>query len=172
MNALALLIPIILIRYPLMRSINRDAYKRAQHAAVSGAKERFAVNAYQITLFALFGCLFLLKIQFDSIFNYIGFGLYILGAILYIKAIVDYSKPTETGINKFGFYDYSRNPMYVSFFIYFLGICLLVESWWYFVILILFQISVHYLILAEERWCIQSFGEEYKQYMQEVRRYF
>ncbi|WP_436416701.1 methyltransferase family protein, partial [Petrimonas sp.] len=73
--------------------------------------------------------------------------------------------------DKAGLYRYSRNPMYVSFFIYFLGICLLVESWWYAAILMLFQLSVHYLILAEERWCIQQFGDDYKQYMKEVRRY-
>ena len=171
MNAALLLIPIVLIRYPLMRRISMDAFKRAQHSAVSDTKERFAVNAYQITLFALFGYLFFLKIQFNSVLHYMGLGLYILGTVLYIKSIVDYAKPAAGGINKAGLYRYSRNPMYVAFFIYFLGICLFVESWWYVAILMLFQLSVHYLILAEERWCIQQFGEEYKRYMKEVRRY-
>ncbi len=172
MNAAFLLIPIILIRYPLMRKISMGAFRRAQHSAVSDAKDRFVVSAYQLTLFALFGYLFFLKIQFESLLNYVGLGLFILGSVLYIKSVVDYSKPATDGINKAGLYRYSRNPMYVAFFLYFLGICLLVESWLYTAILMLFQLSVHYLILSEERWCIQHFGEGYAQYMKKVRRYF
>ena len=172
MNAAILLIPIILIRYPFMRKISEEAFKRAQRSAVGNAKERWAVNAYQLTLFALFGALFFSTIYLDTWLNYMGLVLFILGAIFYIKSIIDYAKPTESGINRSGFYRYSRNPMYVAFFLYFLGICLMVESWWYVAILLLFQLSVHYLILAEERWCIQQFGEEYKRYMKEVKRYF
>ena len=33
------------------------------------------------------------------------------------------------------------------------------------------QLSVHRVILAEERMCVDEFGEDYKQYMQRVRRY-
>lgn len=33
------------------------------------------------------------------------------------------------------------------------------------------KISAHWIILAEERWCIKKFGEEYKNYMNKVRRY-
>ena len=31
----------------------------------------------------------------------------------------------------------------------------------------LFQISAHWIILAEERWCIQKFEEAYREYMKE-----
>jgi protein-S-isoprenylcysteine O-methyltransferase Ste14 len=39
------------------------------------------------------------------------------------------------------------------------------------VLLIFFQISAHWIILSEERWCIKKFGEEYIKYMNRVRRY-
>jgi protein-S-isoprenylcysteine O-methyltransferase Ste14 len=39
------------------------------------------------------------------------------------------------------------------------------------VILVIFQISVHFLIISEERWCRGKFGEPYEKYMLEVRRY-
>jgi protein-S-isoprenylcysteine O-methyltransferase Ste14 len=55
--------------------------------------------------------------------------------------------------------------------LFFLGITLIIEFWLYLVILLVFQISVHYLILSEERWCMETFGEEYKNYIQHVRRY-
>lgn len=69
------------------------------------------------------------------------------------------------------FYRISRNPMYVACFIYFLGCVLLTQSLILLAILIVFQISAHWIIRSEERWCIKKFGEEYKSYMSEVRRY-
>ena len=35
-----------------------------------------------------------------------------------------------------------------------------------------FQGSAHWIILAEERWCLKNFGESYRQYMRRVHRYF
>ncbi|WP_347877296.1 hypothetical protein [Halanaerobium saccharolyticum] len=61
--------------------------------------------------------------------------------------------------------------MYLAFFLYFLGCSFLINSLFYFIILLIFQILVHYLILSEERWCIKEFGEEYKKYKKKVRRY-
>ena len=88
-----------------------------------------------------------------------------------MKSIIDFAKPQDNGINKNGLYNYSRNPMYVAFFIYFLGCSLLINSIPYFIVLIIFQISVHYLILSEERWCIKEFGEKCINYMKRVSRY-
>ena len=68
-------------------------------------------------------------------------------------------------------YRYSRNPMYVAYFVCFLGMALLSRSAAFLVILALFQISCHWIILAEERWCIETFSAAYLDYMRTVRRY-
>ena len=39
-------------------------------------------------------------------------------------------------------------------------------------LVVIFQISAHWIILAEERWCLDQFGEKYARYMSEVNRYF
>lgn len=75
------------------------------------------------------------------------------------------------GINLNELYRVSRNPMYVAYFIYFLGCVFLTRSWILLALLISFQISAHWFILSEERWCIREFGEEYIKYMNKVRRY-
>jgi protein-S-isoprenylcysteine O-methyltransferase Ste14 len=36
---------------------------------------------------------------------------------------------------------------------------------------LVFQISSHWIILSEERWCVKQFGDEYIDYMKRVRRY-
>ena len=52
--------------------------------------------------------------------------------------------------------------MYVAYFICFTGMAFLTQSRLLFGIILLFQISAHRIILAEERWCEKKFGEDYK----------
>lgn len=68
-------------------------------------------------------------------------------------------------------YKLSRNPTYVAYFLYFLSIAMMAQSLLYFAFLIAFQVSGHFIILAEERWCLQALGEEFAAYMKSVRRY-
>ena len=171
MNSFILVLPIILIRYFLLGFINKEALQRAGFFPPTEGKEQIAYYIYQITTLFLLIYLFFATIKLNSVFNYIGLIIFIIGTLLYMKSIIDFAKPQDNGINKNGLYKYSRNPMYVAFFIYFLGCSFFINSIPYFIVLIIFQISVHYLILSEERWCIKEFGEEYINYMKRVRRY-
>ena len=62
--------------------------------------------------------------------------------------------------------------MYAAYFVCFMGCVLLTRSPVLFEAAAAFQISGHWLILGEEAWCIQQFGQVYVQYMRKVRRYF
>ena len=79
--------------------------------------------------------------------------------------------PSGEGLNQNGLYRFSRNPMYLSYFILFMGCALLTHSVLLGGIDIIFQLSSHWIILSEERWCIGRFGDAYRQYMKRVRRY-
>lgn len=171
MNAFLTVIPIILIRYGLLSVINKEALYRAGFFAPLLGKEKAAFWVYQITTALILLYLFLLKIRTDSDWFYIGLIIYSLGIVLYAVSIVNYAKPKMNGINVNGLYRISRNPMYIAYFIYFLGCVLLTHSWTLLMLLIIFQISTHWIIISEERWCIKKFGEEYIRYMNKVRRY-
>ncbi|MFL0269375.1 methyltransferase family protein [Candidatus Clostridium radicumherbarum] len=172
MNAFLIVIPIILIRYGLLSVIGKDGLNRAGLFAPLLGKEKVAFWIYQITTFLILLFLLLLKIRTDTFWFYIGLIIYISGIILYSVSIVNYANPKINGINVNGLYKISRNPMYIAYFIYFLGCALLTHSWILFGLLIIFQISTHWIILSEERWCINKFGAEYIKYMNRVRRYF
>lgn len=171
MNGFLLLIPLILIRFGYLGLLSRDGLKRAAFFAPLIGKEKAAYWFYQITSILLFVYLFFLKITTDPHWLYAGLVIYGLGMLLCIASVSDFAKPAENGINLKGLYRISRNPMYVAYFIYFLGCVLLTQSLLLFAILMVFQISAHSIILSEERWCIEKFGEEYKNYMNKVRRY-
>ena len=171
MNAFLTVVPIILIRYGLLSILNKEALKRAGIFAPLIGREKLAFWIYQITSVLTILYLLLLKIRTDSKWFYIGLIIYSLGIILYTVSIINYAKPKMNGINLSGLYRVSRNPMYIAYFIYFIGCVLLTHSWILLMLLIAFQISTHWVILSEERWCIEKFGVEYIKYMNKVRRY-
>jgi len=155
-----------------MSVINKIAFHRAGFFPQTKGKERVAYYIYQLTTIFLLFYLIFENIQLKTTYNYIGLILFLIGGLLYMKAIIDFAKPEDNGLNLRGLYRYSRNPMYVSFFLYFLGCSILIESLIYFVVLMIFQVSVHFLILSEERWCRKNFGQAYEKYKGSVRRYF
>ncbi len=172
MNAILAVIPIILIRYGLLSVLSKEGLKRAAFFAPLFGKEKVAFWIYQITTVLILLFLFLLKIRTDSVWFYIGLIIYILGIVLYTVSIINYANSIKNGLNVNGLYRISRNPMYIAFFIYFFGCVLLTQSWILLGLLIILQISVHWIILSEEKWCTKKFGEEYINYKKSVRRYF
>ena len=83
----------------------------------------------------------------------------------------EFAKPDERGICRNGLYRISRNPMYVAYFISFLGCVFLTGPVVWHLLLFVFALSLQWIILSEERWCTQKFGAEYVEYMKKVRRY-
>ena len=171
MNGFLLLIPFILIRFGVLSMLNKEGLRRAAFFAPPNEKEIVAYWIYQISNILFFLYLFFLEITTYSYWFYVGLATYGLGVLLCLLSVSSFSKPEENGINLKGLYRVSRNPMYVAYFICFLGCVLLTQSLQLLAILMVFQISAHWVILSEERWCINKFGEEYKNYMNEVRRY-
>ena len=167
-----LLIPFLLIRFALLVLLNREAAPRAAHFAPVQGGERAAYWIYQISTVGIFLTLFFLRISVDFSWRTIlGLICYILGLCLCADSIAEFAAPDETGLNKSGIYGISRNPIYVSYFICFLGMALLTCSWLLFGFVAVFRIASHWIILSEERWCLKKFGTAYEQYMKSVRRY-
>lgn len=171
MNAVFTIIPLILLRFGLLSLLDKEALKRAAFFAPVIGNEKVAIGFYQISNILIVVYLCFLKISTDSYLFYIGLVIYGLGVLLCLVSVLDFAKPEEAGINLKGLYRFSRNPMYVAFFIYFLGCVVLTQSLILLGILLVFQISAHWIILSEERWCVMKFGQEYINYMNKVRRY-
>ncbi len=171
MNAGFLVLPILLIRYALMASTNRSALERAAYFAPLAKNEMPAYWVYQATGIACILLLFFLTVRTDSIFFPIGLSVYVLGIALYAISVVHFAKPQRSGMNVGGLYRVSRNPMYVAYFVCFLGCAILTRSLALLVLLLVFQVSAHFIILSEERWCLKKFGDAYEAYRHRVRRY-
>lgn len=70
-----------------------------------------------------------------------------------------------------GPYAFSRNPMYVGWTLAYLGVSLLLNSLWPFVLAPAVLATCHRVVRREERALERTFGDEYRAYRRAVRRY-
>lgn len=169
--AALLLIPFFALRFGLMAWLDKAALARAAAFAPMTAGERPAYWVYQLANAAILIGLFFLDFRKGPLL-WIGAALYVLGSVLLAAAVVNFCAPAKTGMNRNGVYRFSRNPMYVAYFMIFLGCAAITASLPLLCLVLCFQVSAHWIIKAEERWCAETFGEEYLAYAQRVRRYF
>ena len=166
MNGFLLLIPFLLIRFGLLSAFNRGAVKRAAYFPPLTGNEIFAYWVYQISNAAIFVYLCCLNVMIErSWLFFAGLFVYVLGLVLCAVSMKNFASPSREGLNVTGIYRFSRNDML------FTGCALLTRSLLLYGLVVIFQISSHWIILSEERWCIGKFGDAYREYMKEVRRY-
>lgn len=105
----------------------------------------------------------------------LGWGLLLAGILLALWAAtafedMDTEKPGRVITS--GPYAFSRNPMYVAWTLMYIAIAILVNTWWLIVLIPIPLLATHfYDVRREERQLEEKFGESYRQYRSQVRRY-
>jgi len=114
-------------------------------------------------------------------FSYLAFPVWIIGVLTLLWCFWDFAHkgrgtpmpidpPKKLVVS--GLYQYVRNPMYVGVFLVIIGHFLWFGYWDLLVYAFLFLIPVHlFVTLYEEPHLKETFGEEYRQYMQRVPRW-
>jgi protein-S-isoprenylcysteine O-methyltransferase Ste14 len=98
--------------------------------------------------------------------------LYLIGIIIgflaiYRFAVTPIDKPVIMGI-----FHYSRNPMYLGGFIFFIGIGLVCVSLIYLLITLIWGVLLHVIdIPIEESECVKKYGKDYMEYMKRTPRW-
>lgn len=81
----------------------------------------------------------------------------------------DIENPSE--LVSSGPFAFSRNPMYVAWTALYVGIAFVVNSSWLFFLLPIVMAVTHITVRREERSLERAFGDQYRDYKNEVRRY-
>ena len=112
--------------------------------------------------------------------NVIGMIIIIFGLLLAIPALRQFFKTKNTivlikpanSLQTTGIYSRTRNPMYLSLLLIYLGMAFIFGNWWTLILVPLLFILVTYrIIMPEERYLGRAFGEEYVAYKSRVRRW-
>jgi protein-S-isoprenylcysteine O-methyltransferase Ste14 len=112
-----------------------------------------------------------LPIPLGTAWFFSGLTIFILGLLLAEAAIIRWgTTPVDKPITS-GLYRYSRHPMYIGIFIQFLGVAIVSTSL-LFLLLVLIAIGFTMLIaVSEERFCLDKYGEAYREYMNRTPRW-
>ena len=90
------------------------------------------------------------------------------------KSYDENPEPTSTTnlIIKTGIFSYTRNPIYLSFVMFFLSMFLVLENVMYFLSAVGLAVWLHnYVIKSEENFLLNTFSDEYDRYMKAVKRW-
>ena len=95
-----------------------------------------------------------------------GIGIAAFYASIWLFAGTPPDKPLSAGV-----YRLSRNPMYVAASLILFSICLITANILLFVYLIALLVLQHFMILTEERICLEKYGTAYQKYCEGTPRY-
>lgn len=112
-------------------------------------------------------------------FQCIGIVVAAIGVLFFIMAILTMKgswragipEKKETSLITNGIFRYSRNPAFVGFDLLYLGILIAFPNAWHACFVAAAIYVFHLQILCEEDYLISTFGEDYIQYKNHVRRY-
>lgn len=122
----------------------------------------------------------IVPISFPSYWKFIGLGLVVVGFMLAFGAVNEFRKAQTTldphgspkALVSNGIYCFTRNPIYLGFFLIVIGFPLYFGSIWGVIAAPLFAMTLSRLVIEkEEAYLAKKFGEAYTGYKSRVRRW-
>jgi len=112
-----------------------------------------------------------LPLRLGTLWFYIGLAICLIGLITFTIAIVNIANiPTDEPFTR-GLYRYSRHPMYATYFIALIGMGIASASWIFLLLSIVHIAPSFILATSEERWCLELYGDTYREYMNRTPRW-
>ena len=167
-NAWIFILPVIVLSIFVARILGKR-----------GAGEGSGVTKEERIVFVVFHLIFLascaysifLPLKLGTLWFYAGLIIYLLGMLVEILALLSfYTTPLEKPVSK-GVYSVSRNPMYVGDFFINIGISIACLSWVFLLVAVVAVILKHNIAVAEERFCLEKYGDAYREYMNRTPRW-
>ena len=170
-NAWLGIVPIILSMIIIFVP-KKKALKRGSDMSSYTKKEKFraflSTGIFHLTLLYSIA----VPLKTGTVWFYFGSIIYLFGIIPYIIGMSNFATtPLNVPVVK-GVYKISRNPMYFFSSLTVFGMGIAGASWFMIVLIILYIIFNHFIILSEEKFCFEKYGETYHRYTKNVSRYF
>lgn len=154
------------------RIIDEDIIKKASHPDIGLTKsQKKLLVILNVTFFIPIIYSIFLPLKLGTVWFYVGSTIYSLGVVIgTIAAFNFFTTPVDRPVTK-GVYRISRNPIYLSMFLIFIGTGIACVSWIFLLLAIVFLILSHILVNSEESFCLQKYGNSYREYMNTTQRW-
>jgi protein-S-isoprenylcysteine O-methyltransferase Ste14 len=112
-----------------------------------------------------------LPLKLGTLWFSIGLPITLIGLIAYTVVLVNWANtPHDEPVSR-GLYRYSRHPMYVTMFVFFIGLGIATASWIILLCAVLLMAGCVAFAKAEEQGCISKYGNTYREYMNKTPRW-
>ena len=109
--------------------------------------------------------------KLGTVWVYAGLLVYLFGMIFTTVAGMNLDNTPMNRPATEGLYRVSRNPIYLGTFLIFIGIGIACASWLFLLLMAVFIVLYDILIAPEERWCLEKYGNAYREYMNRTPRW-
>ena len=162
---------LILVIFLFMPLVTRGQKEGTAFTAYFSKMQKNAFSSHQLIFFILFIYSIFVPLKLGTVWFYVGLPVFLLGLIPYAMLTVNFvttplDKPVTGGI-----YRYSRHPMYVTGFLMLLGGGIASASWIFLLLFVIDIILSTLFIEAEERYCLDKYGDAYREYMNRTPRW-
>ena len=112
-----------------------------------------------------------LPLKLGTVWFFVGLPVTFIGFIAGVLVILNWAVSPRGEPVTNGLYRYSRHPMYVTAFVFFLGVSIATASWVFLLFTILLIAASFYFAPLEEQSCLEKYGDAYREYMNRTPRY-
>jgi protein-S-isoprenylcysteine O-methyltransferase Ste14 len=112
-----------------------------------------------------------LPLKLGTVWFYVGLPLTLVGLVTGTIVLVNWAKAQIDKPVTNGLYRYSRHPMYITSFFFFLGVSLATASWVFLVFTVVMIASSLFSSHLEEQGCLEQYGDAYRDYMKRTPRW-
>ncbi len=163
---------LVLLLLNIIVASNKKLYKRMGDISWYTSYEKKLALVNSIIIAGLYILSIWIPLKTGTPWLYTGIVLFIAGLIASLISLWNYaSTPEDETITK-GMYKISRNPLYLFNGLMIFGMVTASLSLFLFILWLGLLISTHFIILAEEQYCLKTYGDSYREYMQKSPRYF
>jgi protein-S-isoprenylcysteine O-methyltransferase Ste14 len=167
-NAWIFILPIIILSLIGSRILG----KRGSGGFSGHTKEEKMLESIDMVIvFAFYAYSVFLPLKLGTLWFYVGLLVYLLGMLVEILAMLSFhTTPVDKPVTK-GVYRISRHPMYVGEILIYISISIACLSWIFLMPVIVAAILESYIVTAEERICLNQYGDAYREYINRTPRW-
>ena len=112
-----------------------------------------------------------LPLKIGTVWLYVGLPIFALALVMTVMTSINFATiPLDEPVTK-GVYRISRHPIYSSGFLLYVGIGIACASWVILLCAVLWIVLWHIVVPAEERLCLERYGNAYRKYMDRTPRW-
>jgi protein-S-isoprenylcysteine O-methyltransferase Ste14 len=160
-----------LITIPLLLRIASKRGSTHDEDLDMSTSRRVITGSTKLLVFPVLIYSIFLPLKLGTTWFYIGLPVTLLGLVTRAIVLINWATTPPNKPIIMGLYRYSRHPMYLTDFLFFLGLGIATASWIFLLFSFLWLATNSALGNLEEKDCLEKYGDAYREYMNRTPRW-